>query len=232
MTQNKYTYLCYYSDFDYCTKTSYTYYIGEYNVDDERYYKLYELNGNLYRNLNELMGIKGSYSKTLFWFDSLQEAVDYASKKIDICPAEGAFYGYKKAILARNTLVKGTELVCENGERIPIIGGDALETIGECIITLMIPAEALRTGCYYEPKCRAEYAKVVKIEQLDESDNLTEVPEDYFGLNAFWYSCDVVYRLGKMVYADSFDGNKEVACSNGIHFFLNKDEAIEYLKRG
>ena len=36
------------------------------------------------------------------------------------------------------------------------------------------------------------------------------------------------YTVGEMVYPDTFDENRWNECSNGIHFFINKQEAIDY----
>ena len=36
------------------------------------------------------------------------------------------------------------------------------------------------------------------------------------------------YRVGRMVYPDWFDSDPEHACSNGIHFFVTIEEAMNY----
>ena len=42
------------------------------------------------------------------------------------------------------------------------------------------------------------------------------------------YSQEVVYKVGEMVYPDKFDENRWNECSKGIHFFINKQDAINY----
>ena len=42
------------------------------------------------------------------------------------------------------------------------------------------------------------------------------------------YSPAVTYVVGEMVYPDSFDENRWNECSHGIHFFINKQNAIDY----
>ena len=42
------------------------------------------------------------------------------------------------------------------------------------------------------------------------------------------YDTGFVYKAGEMVYADSFDDNRWDECSNGIHFFITREEAVEY----
>lgn len=36
------------------------------------------------------------------------------------------------------------------------------------------------------------------------------------------------YKVGEVVYPDSFDENRWCECSNGIHFFVDKKDAIKY----
>ena len=39
---------------------------------------------------------------------------------------------------------------------------------------------------------------------------------------------DFIYKVGEVVYVDNFDNDRWNECSNGIHFFLNKENAINY----
>jgi hypothetical protein len=36
------------------------------------------------------------------------------------------------------------------------------------------------------------------------------------------------YKVGETVKPDTYDPNPLVECSNGIHFFISKQEAIDY----
>ena len=38
----------------------------------------------------------------------------------------------------------------------------------------------------------------------------------------------VTYKVGEIVYPDSFDEDRWNECSHGIHFFVNKQDAINY----
>ena len=38
-----------------------------------------------------------------------------------------------------------------------------------------------------------------------------------------------LYKVGEMVYPDSFNEDRWNECSNGIHFFINKQDAISEL---
>ena len=39
---------------------------------------------------------------------------------------------------------------------------------------------------------------------------------------------ETIYKVGCEVLPDKFDDNRWEECSNGIHFFINKQEAIDY----
>ena len=43
------------------------------------------------------------------------------------------------------------------------------------------------------------------------------------------YSPAVTYKAGEMVYPDSFEDDRFIECTHGIHFFINKQEAIDYV---
>ena len=91
----------------------------------------------------------------------------------------------------------------------------------EYIVKLEIPADAKRcssTGV----KCRCSKAKVLEILNLDGSvADIKIVSSLYFN--------DFYYELGEMIYPDSFDDRYWIECSNGIHFFINRDTAINYV---
>jgi hypothetical protein len=93
--------------------------------------------------------------------------------------------------------------------------------VGDFIIELEIPAEAKRSSATTR-KCRCEFAKVISITKKDGSaTDLTEIVNN---------SCKpvVTYKLGEMVYPDSFDDDRWNECSHGIHFFITRQEAAEY----
>ncbi|MBQ6482732.1 MAG: pentapeptide repeat-containing protein [Anaerolineaceae bacterium] len=70
-------------------------------------------------------------------------------------------------------------------------------------------------------KCRCNKAKVLSITNLDGTEcDLTEVASDYD--NSF------VYRIGEMVTVKDFDEDRWNECSTGIHFFICRQEAVEY----
>ncbi len=97
----------------------------------------------------------------------------------------------------------------------------AFKKCNDYIVELLIPADAKRCSTTTR-KCRASYAKVLSITTLDgEPAKITSV------INTN-YSPSVVYKVGEFVYPDSFDDNRWDECSHGIHFFVNRQEAVEY----
>lgn len=86
------------------------------------------------------------------------------------------------------------------------------------IIELQIPADARRSSATTR-KCRCDKAKVVSIKDED-GDDVEEVNSALYAYTA--------YKVGEMVYPDSFDEDRFNECSHGIHFFANKQDAIDY----
>ena len=91
---------------------------------------------------------------------------------------------------------------------------------GGKIAKLEIPVEAQRTSSLIGRKCRAEYAFVIAITDK----NGTEYKE---GLSK--HDFNFVYKVGEVVKPDSYDPDIRVECSNGIHFFMTRKEAEEWL---
>jgi len=86
-------------------------------------------------------------------------------------------------------------------------------------IKLEIPENAKRTCNIKSRKCRAEFAKVISITNSD-GDDITECYSQH--------DMSFKYTVGKLVYSDKYDDNFLEDCSNGIHFFISKLEAINY----
>jgi len=42
------------------------------------------------------------------------------------------------------------------------------------------------------------------------------------------YDNNFIYKVGKIVEVESFDEDRWNECSRGIHFFMNKELAIQY----
>ena len=88
------------------------------------------------------------------------------------------------------------------------------------IVKLQIPEDAKRCSAT-RTKCRADKALVLAIENVDgtASDKNMLVNTNY---------AETTYTVGEMVYPDSFDENRWNECSHGIHFFINRQEAVDW----
>jgi hypothetical protein len=89
----------------------------------------------------------------------------------------------------------------------------------DSIIKLKIPAWARRISPVIGRKCRAEFAIVIEIESED-GKQLQHC--------SGWRDSDFKYTVGSIVSPDSYDASPFVECSNGIHFFMTKQEAIDW----
>ena len=88
------------------------------------------------------------------------------------------------------------------------------------IVVLEIPADARRLSAAGR-KCRCDKAIVLRIEDMDgTASKLIEVASDRD--NSF------VYKVGEMVSVPDFCEDRWQECSAGIHFFINRQEAVNY----
>ena len=88
------------------------------------------------------------------------------------------------------------------------------------IVKLLIPTEAKRSSATTR-KCRCSKAKVLAIYELDGTESKdTEVKSNYD--NSF------IYKVGEIVEVIDFDENRWEECAKGIHFFMQRKEAIDY----
>jgi len=90
------------------------------------------------------------------------------------------------------------------------------------ILTLEIPEDAGRINSIISRKCRASKVKVIKAEDIDGNEILDK--NIFYGL----YN-DTEYKINEITEADSFNDDIRLECSNGIHFFITKNEAREYI---
>ena len=89
------------------------------------------------------------------------------------------------------------------------------------LVQLTIPANAKRTSSLIGRKCRAEFVYTKAIFNLDGSpSSLLSVQGDYDN--------STVYTIGKRTDPDKYCDDIRIECSNGIHFFITREEAINY----
>ena len=91
---------------------------------------------------------------------------------------------------------------------------------GDKIVKLYIPQDALRSSATTR-KCRCNKAEVVEIYNIDG----TIADERIVSSN---YDSSFTYEVGKTVEVQDFDTNRWNECTRGIHFFINRREAINY----
>ena len=96
----------------------------------------------------------------------------------------------------------------------------AFKKAGKYIIELEIPDDALRSSSTTR-KCRCSKAKVISITNLDGT------PSDVKSV-ASHYDSGFIYNLGETVEVPNFDTNRWNECAPGIHFFITRQEAVEY----
>jgi len=81
--------------------------------------------------------------------------------------------------------------------------------------------EAAKRSSAYGRKCRCSEAKVLAIELLDGTE--TDVTEVKSG-----HDPKFAYRVGEVVRVDNFDEDRLQECAPGIHFFITRQEAVDY----
>ena len=122
--------------------------------------------------------------------------------------------------------VDGVDLsVANNVPYIPMACPDTGSFIGykkaeEYIVKLEIPESAQRSSATGR-KCRCDKAKVLEIQNLDGTK--ASVKKVCSG-----YDEDFIYKVGEIVSVPNFDTYRFNECAPGIHFFINRQEAVDY----
>ena len=88
------------------------------------------------------------------------------------------------------------------------------------IVVLEIPEDARRLSATGR-KCRCDKAKVLQIQTpYGAKADVEAVVSDY--------DSSFVYRVGEIVTVEDFNEDRWQECSAGIHFFINRQEAVNY----
>ena len=92
---------------------------------------------------------------------------------------------------------------------------------GNLIVKLEVTETAKRSSAFGR-KCRCNEAKVLDIQNLDgtSADDVTVAYSTY--------DSNFAYRVGETVRVDNFDKDRKNECAPGIHFFITRQEAVEY----
>ena len=89
---------------------------------------------------------------------------------------------------------------------------------GLAIVKLEILEDAKRSSSTGR-KCRCDKAKVLAVYSMDGKE-IDQARSNYMR--------DFLYCPGEIIVPDSFDDDRWNECSNGIHFFITRQEAEEY----
>ena len=88
------------------------------------------------------------------------------------------------------------------------------------IVKLRIPSDAKRSSATTR-KCRCSKAEVIAIYNLDGTEEGETTCHSGYD-NSF------IYEVGKTVEVTNFSEDRWSECAKGIHFFINRQEAIDY----
>ena len=89
----------------------------------------------------------------------------------------------------------------------------------DLIVKLLIPEDARRLSATGR-KCWCDKAEVLEIQNLDGTNAGTTAYSMHTG--------NFAYVVGQTVTPDSFCEDRWQECSNGIHFFITREEAVRY----
>ena len=89
----------------------------------------------------------------------------------------------------------------------------------DCLIKLLILEDSKRSSAT-TLKCRCDKAKVLEITDIKTGEKINSVSSKY--------DENFIYTVGEIVRVDDFDEDRWNECSTGIHFFVNKANAIDY----
>ena len=87
------------------------------------------------------------------------------------------------------------------------------------LVKLLIPEDAKRSSAT-TMKCRCDKAKVLEIKDIDTGEKVEETSSDY--------DPNFIYKVGEIVTVKDFDEDRWNECVPGIHFFVNKENALKY----
>lgn len=138
--------------------------------------------------------------------DSHMEIESNVQLEIPInCPSSGSFIGWKKAHVIHR-------------------GDPAMKNcITEGIVKLLIPEDAKRTSSVSR-KCRCSKAIALDVQERDGS------PIKDCKWICSWYDPDYEYKVGDTLFPkEPFNSNRWEECSSGIHFFIDRMDAVHYI---
>ena len=90
----------------------------------------------------------------------------------------------------------------------------------DTVVKLEVLEDAKRSSAYTR-KCRCSAARVLAIENIDgtpyKENSVSSQRDSTF-----------IYTVGEIVKVDDFDDDRRNECSTGIHFFITRQEAVDW----
>ena len=121
------------------------------------------------------------------------------------CPTSGSFIGWKKAYLL--------------GSHVSFCGGQLAK---EGVIVKLEIAEDAKRSSSTGRKCRCSKAKVLEIQTID-GKTLDGVTAHSAYVPSFEYTAGKIVEPNEEFCEERFE-----ACASGIHFFIDREEAVRY----
>ena len=87
------------------------------------------------------------------------------------------------------------------------------------IVKLLITEDAKRSSATTR-KCRASKAKVLEITNIENTEKYETAVSKH--------DANFTYKVGETIEIENFDEDRWSECSEGIHFFITREEAIQY----
>ena len=131
--------------------------------------------------------------------------IDFIQDSLMVCPKKGSFIGWKCAYKTN-----------------PALFGHGVKFV---LIKLEIPEDAKRSSPPGRRKCRCSKAKVLEIVTLDKG----KPTEEFIDVAYSIYNPFFVYKVGGWVFVNNFCEDRNIECAPGIHFFMEKEEAMRYM---
>ena len=88
-----------------------------------------------------------------------------------------------------------------------------------CMVKLLILDDAKRSSATTY-KCRCDKAKVLDIIDINTGESMEKARSNY--------DPNFIYEVGEIVSVDNFDDNRWNECGTGIHFFMNRNNVLNY----
>ena len=89
----------------------------------------------------------------------------------------------------------------------------------DLIVEILILEDAKRSSATSR-KCRASKARVIDITNIENTEIFKEAISRH--------DSNFIYKIGEIIEVEDFNMNRWDECSSGIHFFITRQEAVNY----